>query len=267
MKKFALLCVLMTGFLGLCAHAMAADGCTLIVDQATGKTLHQNGECAGRYTPVSSFKLPLALMGYDAGILIDRHNPAWLYKDGYTFNKDDDRGSIDPTTWESRSVVWYSQKLVAEMGLEKFRHYVTMFHYGNMDVTGDRGRDNGLMRSWLMSSLQISPTEQVEFVRGILNQTFDLAPHAYAMTIAIIPEFKTADGWVVKGKTGSFWLPDATGAQDKTKPQGWFVGWAEKGGRKVVFARLLLSQDAKPGPGGPLARDAFLSELPKLKID
>lgn len=265
--KYAVLFLLLAGFFCAASPAMAMKGCTLIVDQATGEVLHQDGQCEGRYTPVSSFKLPLALMGYDAGILVDQHNPAWPYRDGYTLNKDDDRGIIDPTTWESRSVVWYSQKLTAAMGLEKFRDYVTMFNYGNMDVNGDAGKDNALMRSWLMSSLQISPIEQVEFVRGVLSQKFKITPRAYEMTMAIIPEFKAENGWTVKGKTGSGWLLNAAGAQDKTKPQGWFVGWAEKGNRKIVFAKLVLTEDAKASPGGPIARDAFLAELPKLIAD
>jgi beta-lactamase class D len=265
--KHAAFFLLFTGFLSLSAPAMAMKGCTLIVEQGSGKTLYRDGDCDARYAPVSSFKLPLALMGYDAGILIDQHHPAWPYQEGYTLNKDDDRGMIDPATWESRSVVWYSQKLTAAMGIEKFRNYVTLFQYGNMDVSGDAGKDNALMRAWLMSSLQISPVEQVDFVRGVLNRKFPVTPQAYDMTIAIIPEFKAENGWTVKGKTGSGWLLDASGAQDKTKPQGWFVGWAEKGDRKIVFAKLVLTEDAKASPGGPIARDAFLVELPKRITD
>jgi beta-lactamase class D len=56
----------------------AARG-TVLVDQATGAVLHRSGQCAARFSPCSTFKIPLALMGFDAGILKDAHDPAWDY--------------------------------------------------------------------------------------------------------------------------------------------------------------------------------------------
>ena len=53
--------------------ASAADPirCTVVLDAESGEALHRQGTCDERVYPMSTFKLPLAMMGYDAGILTD----------------------------------------------------------------------------------------------------------------------------------------------------------------------------------------------------
>ncbi|MFX5793638.1 penicillin-binding transpeptidase domain-containing protein, partial [Acinetobacter baumannii] len=51
------------------AHARTL--CTVIADAASGNVLMQEGDCATRVTPASTFKIALSLMGFDAGILKD----------------------------------------------------------------------------------------------------------------------------------------------------------------------------------------------------
>ncbi|WP_432444351.1 hypothetical protein [Rhizobium lusitanum] len=69
---------------------------------------------------------------------------------------------------------------------------------------------------------------------------------------------------MVHGKSGSGWLRNSAGQIDKSRPQGWFVGWGERQGRTVVFVRFQL--DAKPSsmPGGTLARNFILENLSML---
>ena len=43
---------------------------------------------------------------------------------------------------------------------------------------------------------------------------------------------------------------------------GWYVGWAQKGQRKLVFARLVLDRKQEAAAGGLRAKEAFLRELP-----
>ena len=62
------------GFLvaGLAAStAQARTICTAIADAGTGKILMQQGDCSGRVTPASTFKIAISLMGYDSGFLKD----------------------------------------------------------------------------------------------------------------------------------------------------------------------------------------------------
>lgn len=245
------------------APAAAANGCMLIADLQTGKTLSQNGTCDARYSPASSFKIPLSLMGYDAGILVDAKTPAWPYKDEYKAAMESWRVTTNPTTWLEDSIVWFSQVLTRTMGADKFRSYVEKFQYGNRDIAGDAGRDNGLTNSWLSSSLQISPTEQVTFVRAMLTGKLPVSTHAVAMTKSIMPSFPTDDDWAVYGKTGTGFQRGADGKIDRTRQLGWFVGWAERKGKTVIFAQLVLDDEKNEANAGPRARAQFIEALPK----
>ncbi|WP_432283624.1 class D beta-lactamase [Aminobacter sp. BA135] len=236
--------------------------CTLIVDAQNGATLRRDGTCDRRVSAASTFKVPLALMGYDAGILTDAHTPRWDYKPEFNAIKRDHR-PVDPTIWEKDSVVWYSQQITRKLGNERFAGYVQSFNYGNGDITGNPGKKDGLTHSWLSSSLQISPDEQAAFIRRILDRKLSVSAKAYDMTGQILPAFDAGD-WKVQGKTGTGWLTNKAGTQNRTRPFGWFVGWAEKDGRKVVFARLFVNEGKSPVLMGPKVRADFLTDLPGL---
>lgn len=236
--------------------------CTLIVDAQSGATLRRDGICDRRVSPASTFKVPLALMGYDAGILSDAHTPRWDYKPGFNAVKRDHR-PVDPTIWEKDSVVWYSQQITRKLGNERFGGYVSGFGYGNGDITGNPGKKDGLTHSWLSSSLKISPDEQAVFIRRILDRKLPVSAKAFEMTETILPVFD-AGNWKVQGKTGTGWQTNKAGATDRNRPFGWFVGWAEKGGRKVVFAKLFVNSGKSPVLLGPKVRANFLAELPGL---
>ncbi|WP_274628744.1 class D beta-lactamase [Arvimicrobium flavum] len=239
--------------------------CTLIVDAATGVTAHESGRCDERMSPASTFKLPLALAGYDAGILIDEHKPSWDYKPEFNAVKRDHK-TVNPTIWERDSVLWYSREITRQMGPERFAGYVSRFGYGNGDISGNPGKNDGLTHSWISSSLKISPREQIAFLRRILARELQVSAKAYDMTNAILPAFE-AGGWDVQGKTGSGSVPAASGGKDARQPFGWFVGWADKDGRRLVFARLVVVKERGKSPLGPKTRDAFLKALPTLMAD
>jgi beta-lactamase class D len=237
--------------------------CTVLLDRETGQTLLRKGTCDQRLTPMSTFKVPLALMGYDAGILVDEHIPTWDYKPEFNAPKRA-RKPVDPTIWQEESILWFSQQLTRKLGREKFADYVARFQYGNSDVRGVKGGEDGLTHAWLMSSLAISPDEEADFVRRLVNRQLPVSDKAFDMAEKIVPAFAAGDGWTVHGKTGSGWLRDAKGAIDKTRPLGWFVGWAEKGSRHIVFARMRIGTKRAGEAPGLLLRDVFLRELPGL---
>lgn len=173
--------------------------CTVIVDAASGEMLHRDGTCNKAFAPQSSFKLPLAVMGYDAGILTDATTPRWDYKPEWKSSKREQK-SVDPTIWEKDSIVWYSQEITRKLGKQKLADYVKRFDYGNADVTGVKGRSDGLTQSWLMSSLKISPEEQVDFLRRFVNGKLPVSKAAHDKTVAIIPTFEAANGWTIHAK-------------------------------------------------------------------
>lgn len=232
-------------------HAATAT-CTLLADAATDKPIKQEGACDVRSAPMSTFKLALSLMGYDAGILQDEHRPVWPFEPGYVDWREEWKQDIDPAKWMAMSVVWYSQQITPRLGEARFSHYTHQFRYGNQDVSG------GLAKAWLNTSLQISPREQIAFLGRLVRRELGVSAHAYDMT-ANIALYRTLDnGWTVHGKTGA-------GPYGKDGKVGWYVGWAEKGGRTVTFARQRLEDaNAFEGHASLRARDTLLAELPAM---
>lgn len=249
----------LAGLPGQAAEALAAPRrlrATVLVDAASGRVLHRSGPCATRFTPCSTFKVPLALMGFDAGILSDAHHPAWDYDPKRdAAHRADERARTDPTRWEAVSVVWYSQELTRKLRMQRFQGYVDRFGYGNRDLSGDPGKKDGLTRAWLGSSLKISPDEQVAFLRRMLAHRL-VSADAHAKAEAIIPRFAGSGGWSVQGKTGSGPLPDGS-------LLGWFVGWADKGGRRVVFAQFGAGEGMMEF-GGKQMREDLLANIGRL---
>ncbi len=254
-------------------HAVAADAagtlkCTIIADAATGKTLLERGECGRRVSPCSTFKLPLAIIGFDSGILQSPSSPTWELKPEYNPSpREQAYKQVYPALWQSDSVVWFSQQLTRRLGSKRFEKYVRSFGYGNQDVSGNPGKHDGLTQAWLMSSLAISPEEQIQFLLRFASHKLPVSDNAYDMARVTIPQYQAAEGWVVHGKSGSGWLRDSHGAIDESQPQGWFVGWAEKAGRQVVFARLEIRNEKSDVPGGTKAREEFIAEFPVLMGD
>lgn len=236
--------------------------CTVVLDAESGSVLHRDGTCDKAFAPQSSFKLPLAIMGYDAGILKDATNPRLTYKTEWKRPKREQK-SVDPTIWERDSIVWYSQEVTRRLGKAKFADYVQRFGYGNADVRGVPGQTDGLTESWLMSSLKISADQQVDFVRRFVTGKLPVSKEAMAKTEAIIPQFSAADGWQVYGKTGSGRMRTKANTYDGDWWLGWFVGWAQKGERKVVFASLNIDDWRGDEPISFATRDALIADLPK----
>ncbi len=216
-------------------------------------------------TPASSFKVPLALIGYDSGILQDENLPAWPYREEYAAWDELWKRTTTPTTWMRDSVVWYSQELTRRLGVKRFQEYVDRFDYGNRDLTGHPGRGDGLTTAWLSTSLRISASEQVAFIRRLVRGELPVSPSATARTMAIMTTVQV-DGWSISGKTGTGLRRLADGTNDRNRQVGWFVGWARRDGRTLVFARLI--EDERPEQArvraGWRARDTLFADWPTL---
>jgi len=250
------------------AHAGAAEplACTILLDARDGTTLAHEGRCDVRITPASTFKIAIALMGYDSGVLADEHHPVLPFRPGYVDWRDAWRAPTDPARWIRESVVWYSQQTVKKLGTARWQAYVDRFGYGNRDLSDTRHRAefaaDGLSLAWVNSSLQISGDEQAAFLRKVVNRELGLAPRAYEMTARILRQPVDVDGWTVYGKMGSGAPVLADGETDNTHRYGWFVGWATKGARTVVFVKMAQDAQATEGIAGVRVREALLHELP-----
>lgn len=207
------------------------------------KIIKAIGKYKDRHSPFSTFKVALALMGFDAGILKTKDSPKWAFKEEYEKNFQSwytrEKGleyhwiqDHTPMTFMKNSVVWFSHQITQHLGKEKFQEYITKLNYGNKDVSGTPGKDDGLLNSWLGTSLEISPMEQVELLEKLVTHKLDVSKDAQKKTREIMDREEEWDGWKLYGKTGG-------GHGDN----GWFIGWVEKGGERVIFAQYLDRTD------------------------
>lgn len=227
-------------------QALADKSCFIAKEQ--DRTIVEEGDCAMRYAPQSTFKIALSLMGYDAGILENETQPKWEFKPGYYDFPNVCKSAHEPRTWMIDSCVWYSQVLTQKLGLEKFKDYVVRFDYGNQDLSG------GLTQAWLSSSLLISSQEQVVFIAKLTNNTLPVTSKALDMTKAILYREELPGGWKLYGKTGS-------GTDKQGIQQGWFVGWIEKNGRIIVFADHIVDSVVQDSIASFRAREQAKNKL------
>lgn len=239
MKSLILISLIM-----LHASAFAETKCFLAIKN--GQILSQEGNCKSRHSPASTFKVAISLMGYDSGILIDEFHPEWPFKEGYLNYMPSWKQAQNPTTWIKYSCVWYSQLITQQLGLDKFESYVSKFHYGNMDISGDAGQDNGLTNSWLASSLKISCLEQAEFLRKLILNQLPVSEKAQLLTKKILYQENFANSWKLYGKTGSGPLSNSQGKF------AWFIGWVsplafDDATKDVIFVHYSETDINKPG--------------------
>ncbi|PRD43129.1 class D beta-lactamase [Phyllobacterium phragmitis] len=247
--------------LTLPASADTRTICTLVADANSGQTLVEEGDCAQRMSPASTFKITIGLMGFDAGILKSPSAPELPFREGYIDWRPEWKQATTPSRWMKHSVVWYSQQITQRLGEKRYKAYVEKFDYGNRDVSGDPGKANGLTNAWLSSSLQISPVEQVEFLRKLVGRELPVSEAAVTNTAAILDYGVQDGGWQLYGKTGAGLPRGADGQVVKGQPFGWFVGWAQRDGRTIVFARLIQDSNRQSTPPGFRARDGLIADL------
>jgi beta-lactamase class D len=97
-----------------------------------------------------------------------------------------------------------------------------------------------------------------------VKRELPVSAHAFEMTSRITAIDTLPNAWKVHGKTGTGAPTKADGSLDWNHAFGWFVGWATKDGRTVVFARLIQDEKKESIHAGLRARDAFMRELPSI---
>lgn len=264
MRNFTILLALLTNLV-VATQVEAKTVCTIVMDEAAVEVLHQVGDCDSRVTPASTFKIALALMGFDAGVLQDAHTPALPFHQGYPdWGGDNWRQTTDPKRWMKYSVVWFSRQITPMLGMSRLTQYASTFDYGNADFSGDFAQTNGLERAWMSSSLKISPREQVNFLSRMIRHDLPVSMDSIDHTLEIIEFTETASGWRVWGKTGAAYPRGDTGSFDYAKGWGWFVGWAKRDETTLVFAHLLQDEQRHEESPGLRARATILDGFDDL---
>lgn len=239
--------------------------CTFVTSVETGAVMTQQGTCDKRVPPGATFNIPLALIGYDSGVLLDEFNPVWDWQKGMDAAPAD-RRKVDPSAWQKNGVNWYGTEIASRLGPEKFLSYVKRLGFGTTSTAGAPGTTPKGMASWMGGSLQISPVEQVGFLRRLMGNNLPFARDAQNKTRAIMPVFDAAEAWSVHGTSGMGNLNGDDGKPDPQRPFGWFVGWAEREGQHIVFARLRINDKPSDTPMGQVVRDEFLRDIARVSV-
>ncbi|MBX9697520.1 MAG: class D beta-lactamase, partial [Alphaproteobacteria bacterium] len=214
-------------------------------------------------SPCSTFKIVIALMGYDAGIIEDEDHPKLPYKNTYPKYVDSWKQPHTPRLWFINSCLWYSQFITHRLGLKKMKAYLNRLNYGNQDLSGTKGKNNALTSSWISSSLEISPRAQLNFIEHLFNETLPFSPLSQKRTKAILVPEKLPNGWTLHFKTGSGYQLDSARKKIPLK-MGWCVGWMQKGGRTIFFIQYIKEDSLKPGFAGNRIKSAAIKKLEKL---
>jgi beta-lactamase class D len=233
------------------------DVCFLVYDlkERTYKTKYNSSLCRVELPAASTFKIPLSLMAFDAGVLQDEKTTFMWNKQPHVieaWNKDHTAES-----WMKESVVWYSQAITPQMGMQKIEKYLKDFKYGNLDMSG------GIATAWLTPSpnnkvqikntLKISAYNQVEFLEKFWNHTLPVSKTAFHMTKKIMPKEVNLPHRTLLGKTGSGFYDD-----EMRYRVGWYVAHLSVGAKEYIVVTNFVDSREMPQPrhyGGPEARE------------
>jgi beta-lactamase class D len=231
------------------------DGCFLLYNTKTTQFEQVINEprCRERFVPCSTFKVPLAVMAFDAGIL---KTPDDILKwDGTKDTREVCNRDQTPRTWLKDSIVWVSQRITPQLGEKKFKAYLEKFRYGNTDISG------GITKAWLIPpdsatpALKISAYEQVEFLKALWTGTLPVSNDAMRLTRELIYLETSPKGFRLSGKTGSNFY----GTEQKMR-LGWFIAHIANGDQEYI-AVTNISDKAPAGP--PTYSGAKAKEITK----
>lgn len=241
------------------AQLEKTSACFMLYDLKNEKMVEVINEdkCKKRFPACSTFKIPLAVMAFDSGVLkgpnsspyewdgVKRMIPAW-------------NQNQTGISWMKDSVVWFSQRMTKDLGRKKVQEYLNKFQYGNKDFSG------GIQNAWLTSapflekkpktSVMISAVEQVNFLKNLYLYRLPVSLNAMTMAQNLMPSETSPRGSVLSGKTGSGFT-----GENSQQRLGWYVANLKSGTDEYITV-LTYEDEAplkNPGFGGTLAKESL----------
>jgi beta-lactamase class D len=172
--------------------------------------LYNRARSLQRFTPASTFKIFNSLVALETSVARDERlvipwsgvvgRPEW--------NKDMDMREAFKT-----SNLLYFQELARRVGQRNYQHYLDTVKYGNMKIGPH------IDSFWIDNSLQISPDEQIGFIRKLY---FDELPFL-ARTQAIVKNMMLRED----SADNRFYYKTGTGSTPQGNRVLWVVGYLE----------------------------------------
>lgn len=220
--------------------------CFLLYEIGRGEVRREpSATCATRVAPQSTFKVPHALAALDAGV-VENVNAVIEY-DGHQV--DFPAWGRDHTLASAMrySVVWFFQEIAKRLGERREREYLERFAYGNRDTSG------GLTRFWLGTSLEISPEEQLAFLRKLYADELHVKrPAMAALREILVQPPGTVMNAMGENPFAAPWSADAVvSAKTGSGPAGgdtvrWVVGHVKRGSRSWIFVSNVVGDATLP---------------------
>lgn len=228
------------------------DGCFLLYNLKTNTFDKVIGEerCRKQLPACSTFKVPLAVMAFDSGVLKDEN--VVLKWDGKKDIREASNKDHTAKTWMSDSIVWFSQRITPKLGKNKFQNYLNTFDYGNKDLSA------GITEAWLISpsdkvpALKISAYEQIEFMKKLWTNQLPVSPRSMQLARDITYIETSPNGFKLNGKTGSNFHDT-----QKKVHLGWFISHVQKADQEYLAVANFsdLSPFENKGYGGLRVRE------------
>lgn len=227
------------------------QGCAVILDSEKNiYTFYNEDKCRTRVSPNSTFKIISALTGL--------HNQVVTAEDskmGYNgINYPIDTWNADLSLAEAfrSSCIWYFRKVIDEVGQETVQEELEELDYGNCDISEWSGGDVNVFSElngfWIESSLLISPIEQVEVLRNIMEGK-SIYTESEVEILKSIMLLEESGSQKIYGKTG-------TG----TNNTAWFIGFVENKETNIYFA-VYLDDSISTEINGAKAQEIALNIL------
>ncbi|RZA08493.1 MAG: class D beta-lactamase [Proteobacteria bacterium] len=234
------------------------EGCFLLYNLKTKnfESIYNKKYCYERTAPASTFKIPLAAMAIDAGLILDKKTPfRWdgVKRKINSWNEDQTAAS-----WLKNSTVWVSGIITKKLGRKKVQAYLKKFGYGNRDFSGD------IEAAWLTASpeeeekgrrstVKITAYEQIDFLEALYTNELPVSAKARELTRSLIDLDESSRGFHLSGKTGSGYVRAGS-----PRRLGWFVAHLVGNGKEYLVATRFADLDTPAedaGYAGPRARE------------
>ncbi len=192
-----------------------------------------------RSSPCSTFKIFSTYVGLDTGVI--QMNDSVRTWNGTVYWYEPWNRDIGLPDAFRQSCVWYYRQVIDDIGQPVMQAHIDEMNYGNRDISDWQGDLNEgeplaeLKGFWLESSLKISPKEQIQVLRRIMEHP-EKGELANTLKLLMLTRDDAATGLKVYGKTGF-------GRVDGKNTDAWFVGLYEKNGKTAYFALRLDAPD------------------------
>jgi len=207
------------------------NGCFILHDMENDTSIIYNQKRSKQqFLPASTYKILNSLIAMECKVVKDENEI--IYWDSLKHPVAIWNQSHNMKTGIKYSVVWFYQELARRIGEERMQYWVNRAGYGNQQI------GQNIDDFWLVGDLKITPLEQVEFLKQLVNEELPFTSENIKKVKEMIIEDEH-DGYVFRAKTG--WA-------DFGIPVGWYIGYIEIKDHTYIFVNnieIRSNQDAK----------------------